>query len=90
MAALAVVPEPGDDAAERLRAGVEDRPAGMVLEPRQRPTPARLELALDQHVADHPARPRDRVERQKPDAGLLLAALVAVEATQELVSAADG
>src|SRR5207248_10999128 len=50
----AVVPEPRHDAAERLGALVEYRPAGMVLEAGKRPAVARLELAFEQHVADHP------------------------------------
>ena len=70
-AALAVVPEPGDDAAERLRAGVEARPAGVVLEARERAPHAGLELALEQDVADHPPLAGDRLEREEPDAGQL-------------------
>ena len=37
---VAVVPEAGDDAAERLRTRVEPRPAGVVLEAGQRRSPA--------------------------------------------------
>jgi hypothetical protein len=67
-AALAVVAEAGDNAAERLGAFVEARPAGMVLESRQRPALTGLELALQQHVADHPRIPCDRLVREEPDA----------------------
>src|SRR5439155_10128608 len=49
--ALAVVPEARDDAAERGRVRVEAGPAGVVLEARERPLVARLELALEEDVA---------------------------------------
>src|SRR5215208_4665465 len=62
-AAVAVVAEPCDDAAERLRADVEMRTAGVVLEARERALHARLELALEQAVADHPRVAGDGVER---------------------------
>src|SRR5207244_1993318 len=52
--ALAVVPEARDDAAEGRRARVEAGPAGVVLEARERPLVAGLELALEEDVADHP------------------------------------
>ena len=61
VAALAVVAEAGEDAAERLGAVVEARPAGVVLEAGQRAPLAGLELALEQHVADHPPLAGDRV-----------------------------
>jgi len=44
---LAVVAEPGDHPAERFRARIEHRPAGMVLEPGERSRLAGLELALE-------------------------------------------
>src|SRR3954464_3902905 len=90
VAALAVVAEAGDDSAQGLGALLEDRPPGMVLEAGERPLRARLQLALEQHGADHPARSRNGVERQQADAGQLLAALVAVETAKQLVAAADG
>ena len=62
---LAVVPEPVHDPAERLGAGVEQRPARVVLEARERPPLARLELALEQDVADHPRLARDRLVREE-------------------------
>src|SRR5262245_57723197 len=43
--AVTVVPEAGDHAAERLRAGVETRAPGVVLEACERPPLARLQLA---------------------------------------------
>ena len=83
----AVVPEARDDAAERLCAVVEDRAAGVVLEPRKRfAGPG----ALEQHVADHPPLTGDRVQRQQPDPRQIDARDVAVEAPEELVAAADG
>src|SRR5207244_3447523 len=69
--ALAVVPETGDDAAERRDSRPEHGAPGMVLEPCERPRPARLELALEQHVADHPPLPCDRVVVEEADAGEL-------------------
>src|SRR5262245_10502318 len=90
VAALAVVPEPRYDSAERLRAIVEPRDPGVVLEARERPPNARLELALEQAVADHPALARDRVQREEPRTGQLRAAASPVEATEELVAAAHG
>ena len=51
----------------------------MVLEAGERPPLTRLELALQQHVADHPPLAGDRVQREEPDPGKLLAAPVAVE-----------
>ena len=57
----------------------------------ERPPHAGLELALEENVPDHPRGVgRDRVERKQADAGLLFAPLVAVEATEQLVAAADG
>ena len=88
-AALAVVAEAGDDAAERLRTGVELRPAGVVLEARERPARARLELGLEQHVADHPPLAGDRLERQQADARHVLAVEAAIAAPEQLVAAAD-
>ena len=88
-AALAVVPEAGEHASERLGAGVEARASRVVLEARQRPLLAGLELALDQHVADHAALARDGLEREEPDARHLLAVEAAVAAAEQLVAAAD-
>ena len=68
---VAVVAEAGDHTAERLRALVEDRPAGMVLEARHRLAPPGVELALEQDVADHPPLARDRVQRQHAGTGEL-------------------
>src|SRR5215510_10095481 len=63
-AALAVVPEPSDDAPERFSTLVEPRDARMVLEAGERPTHARLELALQQAVADHPSLAGNRLVRE--------------------------
>ena len=81
----AVVPEPRDDAAERLGAVVEDRAAGVVLEARERLAGPG---AVEQHVADHPALAGDRRERQQADPGQLGAREVAVVAAEQLVAAA--
>ena len=48
-----------------------------------------LELALDQHVADHAALARDGLEREEADAGHVLAVEAAVAAAEQLVAAAD-
>ena len=91
VAALAVVAEAGDDAAERLGAGVEQRAARVVLEAGQRPPLARLQLALEQDVADHPPRPGDRVEREeRRRPGSSVAATSRYDAPEQLVAAADG
>src|SRR5262249_59316947 len=68
VAALAVVAETGDDAPEGLRAGVEPRPARVVLEPGERSHDPGLELALEQHVADHARVARDGLQREEADA----------------------
>ena len=75
---LAVVPEACDDATERLRTVVEDRPARVVLEPRDRLPPARVELALEKHVSDQSPVPGHRVQRKHACAGLLRARSVAI------------
>src|SRR5207342_3263535 len=87
--AQAVVSEPGHDAAEGLRLLVEHRPAGVVLEARENLSPPGHELALEQDVADHPPLARNRVEGEEADARQLVALAVAVEAAEELVTAAD-
>jgi hypothetical protein len=90
VAGLAVVPEAGDDASERLRAGIEPRPSRVVLEPRERPPLARHELAREEHVADHAPLAGDGLEREEAGAGEVVAAVAAVAAPKELVAAADG
>src|SRR5438477_619466 len=85
-AALAVVPEPSEDAPQRLGTGVEDRPSGVVLEPGERRAGP---VAFEQHVADHPPLAGDRVEREQPDAGQHAPEPVAVEAAEQLIAAAD-
>ena len=67
------LPKPGHDAAERLGARVQQRPAGVVLEAGHRAPLARIELALEQHVADHPPLPGDGDEREDARARQLLA-----------------
>src|SRR5919201_5182564 len=48
VAALAVVPEAGDDTAQRVRLLIQARAAGVVLEAGKRATLAGLQLALEQ------------------------------------------
>ena len=88
-AALAVVSETVHHSPERDGAGIEPGAAAVVLEADQRVLPAGLELALDQHVADHAPLAGDRVERKHPGAGHLHARAVAVAAPEQLVAAAD-
>ena len=89
-AALAVVAEPEDHAAERLRAGIEQRAAGVVLEAGDRPPLARLELGVEQHVSDHPPVARHGLERQHAGARHLVALMAAIAAPEQLVAAAHG
>ncbi len=88
--ALAVVPEPGHHPAQCLRAGIEPRPAGVVLEARERSPHAGLELALEQDVPDHPPVPRDRVEGEDAHTWELRSAEVAIRPAEQLVPAAHG
>src|SRR5439155_14958712 len=88
-AALAVVAEPGDDAAEWLRARIQACPACVILEARKRAADPGLELALEQDVADHARVAGDRVEGEEADPGQFGTAEVTVGAPEELVPAAD-
>ncbi len=79
-----------DDAAERLGAGVEQRPPGVVLEPRQQAHVSGLELALEQDVADHPRFARDRLMGKNPGPRHERPVAAAIAATEKLVATADG
>ena len=87
-AAFPIVAEAGEHAAERLGAGIEARPSGMVLEPGERALLSGLELAFDQDVTDHAALSRDGLEGKEADARHVLAVEAAVAAAQQLVAAA--
>ena len=89
VARLAVVPEAGDDAPERLRARIEPRPAGVVLEAGDRPSLTRDELALEQDVADHPLLAGEGLVREEADARHRVAVAAQVAAPEQLVAAAD-
>src|SRR5439155_7675955 len=89
-AARAVVPEPRHDSPERGRTGIEPRPARVVLESGERLPVARIELALEQDVADHAAVAGDGLEREQADARHVLAMEAAIAAPEELVAAAHG
>src|SRR6266542_305203 len=89
-AALAVVADPGDHPTQRLRPAVEARATRVILEARKCPARAGLELALEQHVADHPCLARHGVEWKEPDPGQVLAVEVAIGPPEQLVAAADG
>ena len=88
-AALAVVAE-----AVRRRGRAARAPSSSFVRPAWFSNPASVrparELAVEQHVADHPALAGDRVEREEADARQLGAVAVAVEAAEQLVAAADG
>src|SRR5262249_34184150 len=63
VAALAVVPEAGEDATERLGSRIEARATRVVLEAGERPSFARLELTLEEHITDHALFASDGLER---------------------------
>ena len=87
-AALAVVAEARDDAPERLGTRIEPRPARMILEACDRPRPARVELGLEEDVADHATVARHGLERQEADARHLFAVEPAIAAPEQLIAAA--
>ena len=89
-ARVAVVAVAGDDAAERRRAGVEQRAAGVVLEPGDRRRDAVAEVGLEQHVADQPLLAGERLVREDACARHPRAVAAAVAAPEQLVAAADG
>src|SRR5581483_4594486 len=83
----AVVAEASEHAAERLGARVEIGAAGVVLEAGEG---AAGPVAGEEHVADHAPVAGDRLQRQQADPRQLDAGPIAIEATEELVAAADG
>src|SRR5713226_3904317 len=89
VAALTVVAEAGDHAAERLGPRVEARTAHMVLEPGEGATHTSLELALEQDVADHAPLAGRGLERQQTGTRHVLAVKAAVAAAEQLVTATD-
>jgi hypothetical protein len=62
----------------------------VILEPGERQPLSRLELALDQDVADHAAVAGNGLEGEEADAGHVLAVETAVSPAEELIAAADG
>src|SRR6266550_3667116 len=88
-AALAVVAEPGNDAAEWLCFRIQACPSRVILEARKRAADTGLELALEQNVADHAPVAGDRVEGEEADPGQVSTVKVAVGAAEELVATAD-
>jgi hypothetical protein len=60
----------------------------MILEARQRTAYAGIELALEQHVADHALLACDRLERKQADPGHVLSVEAAIAASEELIAAA--
>ena len=88
VAGRAVVAEARDHAAERLGALVEDRPAGVVLEARERAAPAHAQSSRTSPIMRRS--PATVCSGSRPMPGQLGAGAVAVEAAEELVAAADG
>ena len=79
-------PNPLTNASERLRAVVEHRPPGVVLETGERlARPA----AIKQDVADHALLAGDGVQRQEADSRQLVSGYVAVGTAEQLVAPAD-
>ena len=89
-AALAVVSEAGEHAAERDGPGIEQRATRMVLESGHGPAFARLELAFEQDVSDHAALAGEGLQREEPGALEPAAARIAIAAAEKLVAAAHG
>src|SRR5712692_8495975 len=84
-AALAVVAEPGHDAAERLRTRIQASAPRVVLESRERAAHAGLELALQEDVADHARVAGDRVQGEEADPRQVGALDATVRAPEELI-----
>ena len=61
----------------------------MVLEACERPTAPRHELAVEQHVPDHPLLAGDGLVREETDAGHRVAVAAEVTTAEQLVAAAD-
>src|SRR6266849_4135729 len=89
IAALTVVAEAGDHAAERLGPGVEAGTADVILEPGEGATHARLELAFDEDVADHAPLAGHGLERQQTSPRHVLTVEAAIAAAEQLVAATD-
>ena len=87
---LPVVPEPGDHAAEWHRTRVEECPSGVVLEAGERAPVPRLELALEQDIADHAPLARHRLVGEETRPGRKRRRTGPVAAAEELVAAAHG
>ena len=83
-----VVPEAVHDAPERRGIGVEHRTASVVLEAGEQVTLTGVELALEEHVADHARLARDGLVREEAGAWHERAVSSAIATTEELVPAA--
>jgi hypothetical protein len=89
-AGLAVVPEPVENPSERDTARIEQRPTSVVLETGELVCQARLELALEQDVADHARRSGDGLVGEEAHAGHERPVAATVAAAEQLVAAAYG
>ena len=89
-ARVAVVAVARDDPAERRRAGVEQRAAGVVLESRHHRRGAVAEIGLEQHVADQPLLAGERLVREDSGPRHPRAVAAAIAAPEQLIAAADG
>jgi len=79
-----------DDAAEGRRTHVQQRPAGVVLEPGEESTFTWLELALKEHVPDHPRLAGGGLVREESRPGEERAVSRPVPAPEELIATAHG
>src|SRR5258708_18965887 len=86
---FAIVAGADDSAAERLDAGAQIGPSGVVLEADQSPRLA-VEVRLDEHVADVALRPGHAAHVEQACARQLLAVDSGIALAEELVAAAHG
>src|SRR4029079_3471244 len=84
----AVVAVSRDDTAERLCAGVENRPPGVVLETRDRAARRLVQSALQEDIADHAGLAGDGLVREETRAFEPGPVASAVAAAEQLVAAA--
>ncbi len=89
-ARVAVVAVARDNPSERRRAGVEQRPAGVVLESGHHRRGAVAEVGFEQHVTDQPLLAGERLVREDSCPRHPRAVAAAVATPEQLVAATDG
>lgn len=87
---LSVVPEPVEHPSERLGTWIETGLPGVVLESRDRPALTRLELTLEEHVADHSRGARDGLMGEEADARHQRTVTPSISTAEELISTTHG